>query len=135
LRIGRLSHLGLAALGESDGEEPEEVTIRRLDIHMRLNEGLPFAHKRPEFVRGEGHAMEVGEAVLPLNLVDAKLDFAERLFLVFVEVAKRDLNDTTLERVICIFCALMNVRVRLADEGSPTYLILETDSQVSFPHS
>jgi hypothetical protein len=48
--------------------------------------------------------MEVGEAVLPLNLVDAKFDFAERLFLLFAEVAERDLNDTTLEGVVCIFC-------------------------------
>jgi hypothetical protein len=55
--------------------------------------------------------MEIGEAVLPLNLVDAKLNLAERLLLVLVKVAERDLNDAALERVICIFCALMSVRV------------------------
>jgi len=47
--------------------------------------------------------MEVGEAVLSLNLVDAKLDFAERLLLLFAEVSERDLNDTTLEGVVCVF--------------------------------
>jgi hypothetical protein len=41
--------------------------------------------------------MEVGEAVLPLDFVDAKLDFTERLLLVLVEISKRDLDDTTLE--------------------------------------
>ena len=111
LRIRRLAHLGLAAFGESDGEEAEEVTISRLDIDMSLNEGLPFAHERPELIRGEGHAMEVSEAVLILNFVDAKLNLAERLLLVLVKVAERDLNDAALERVICIFCALMSVRV------------------------
>jgi hypothetical protein len=41
--------------------------------------------------------MEVGEAVLSLDLVDAEFNLAERLILVLVEVTERDLNDATLE--------------------------------------
>lgn len=88
LGIRRLPHLRLAALRESNGEEAEEVTISRFDIDMRLDESLPFAHKRTKLVRGEGHAMEVGEAILSLDFVDAKLNLAERLFLILVEVAE-----------------------------------------------
>jgi len=88
LGIRRLPHLRLAALRESNGEEAEEVTISRFDIDMRLDESLPFANKRTELVRGEGHAMEVGEAILSLDFVDAKFNLAERLFLIFVEVAE-----------------------------------------------
>jgi len=100
----------LAALGETNGEEAKEVTVGRLDVDVRLDESLPFANKRAELVRGERHAMEVGEAVLSLNFVDAKFNFAERLFLILVEVTERDLNDTTLERVICIFCVIVDIR-------------------------
>jgi hypothetical protein len=86
LGIRRLAHLRLAALRESNSEEAEKVTIGGLDIDMRLNESLPFAHKRAELVRGEGHAMEVGEAVLSLDFVDAKFNLAERLLLILVKV-------------------------------------------------
>lgn len=48
--------------------------------------------------------MEVGETVLSLNLVNAKFNLAERLLFILVEVTERDFDDTTLERVICIFC-------------------------------
>ena len=97
LGIRRLTHLRLAPLRESDGKETEEVTIRRLDVDMRLNESLPFAHKGAELVRGEGHAMEVGEAVLSLDLIDAEFDLPERLLLILVEVSKGDLDNPTLE--------------------------------------
>lgn len=45
LGIRCLAHLRLAALRESDSEEAEEVSICRLDIDVRLDESLPFAHK------------------------------------------------------------------------------------------
>jgi hypothetical protein len=86
----------LAALRESNGKKAEKVAICCLDIHMGLDESLPFAHKRAELVRGKGHAMEVGEAILSLDLVNAKFNLAERLLLVLVKVTERDLDNTTL---------------------------------------
>jgi hypothetical protein len=97
LGIRRLAHLRLPALRKSDGEEAEEVTIGRLDVNVRLDESLPFAHKRTELVRGERHAMEVGKTVLSLDLVDAKSNLAEGLLLILIKVTERDLNYTTLE--------------------------------------
>jgi hypothetical protein len=88
LSIRRLAHLRLTALCESDGEEAEEVTISRLDVDMCLNEGLPLAHKRTELVRGERHAMEVGQTILSLDLVNAKFNFAEGLLLILIEVTE-----------------------------------------------
>ena len=88
LGIRRLAHLRLAALRESDGEEAEEVAIGRLDIDVRLDESLPFAHKRTELVRGERHAVEVGETVLSLDLVYAKSNLAEGLLLILIKVTK-----------------------------------------------
>jgi len=41
--------------------------------------------------------MEIGEAVLSLDLIDAEFNLTERLFLILVEVTKRDLDNTTLE--------------------------------------
>ena len=47
--------------------------------------------------------MEVGEAVLALDFVDAELDLTESLFLILVQVGERNFEDTTLERVVGIF--------------------------------
>ena len=60
--------------------------------------------------------MEVGEAVLSLNLVNAKFNLAERLLFILVQVTERDFDDTTLERVICIFCARADMNKVIADE-------------------
>ena len=79
--------------------------------------------------------MEVGEAVLSLNLVNAKFNLAERLLFVLVEVTERDLDDTALERVVCVFCAMADMKEGIANERNPTYSILESDSQESCPRS
>jgi hypothetical protein len=41
--------------------------------------------------------MEIGKTVLSLDLVDAKSNLAEGLFLILIKVPERDLNYTTLE--------------------------------------
>ena len=47
--------------------------------------------------------MEVGQAVLALDLVNPELDLAERLLLVVVEVSEGNLDDTALKRVVRVF--------------------------------
>ena len=44
--------------------------------------------------------MEVGEAVLALDFVDAELDFAEGMVFVLLEVGKGDFEDAALEGVV-----------------------------------
>jgi len=72
---------------ETDNEEAEEISIGGFDISVGFDESLPFADEGAELVRGEVHAMEVGQTVLALNLVDTQLDFAEGLFLVVIKVS------------------------------------------------
>lgn len=44
--------------------------------------------------------MEVGEAVLALDLVDSQLDLAERVVLILLQVGQGDLDDTALQGVV-----------------------------------
>jgi hypothetical protein len=48
--------------------------------------------------------VEVGQAVLALDLIDAELDVAERLLLVLVEVGERQLKDPALQGVVGGLC-------------------------------
>ena len=96
LGIGCFAHLVWTALCEGDGKEAEKIAIRGLDIDMCLDECLPFTNKRTEFVRGEVHAVEVGETVLALYLINPQLYFSEGLLFVLVEICEGDLDDTTL---------------------------------------
>jgi len=121
LSVSGLAGLIGAALGEANGEEAEEVAIGGFDIDMGLNEGLPFPHKRAKLVGGKVHAVEVGQAVLALDVVDAEFDFAEGLLLVLVEIGQGDLNDTAAERVIGVLCSKFSARSpRLAQSHTET---------------
>ena len=46
--------------------------------------------------------MEVGEAVLALDFVDAELDFTESMVFILLEVGKGDFEDAALEGVVGI---------------------------------
>ena len=58
------------ALCEGNGKQAEKVAIRRLDIDVCFDECLPFTNKGTELVRGEVHAVEIGETVFALHLID-----------------------------------------------------------------
>lgn len=110
LCIRRLAHLRLPPLREPDREETKEVPVGRLDIDVRLDEGLPFADEGAELVRGKVHAVEVGQAVLALDLVNTELDLAERLLLILVQVAERELDDAALEGVVGVLCKIFALK-------------------------
>ena len=59
--------------------------------------------------------MEVGQAVLALHLVDAELDLAECVVLVFLEIGERDLEDAALEGVVGVLETGGSVDESLAD--------------------
>lgn len=44
--------------------------------------------------------MEVGQAVLALDLIDSELDLAERVVLILLQIGERDLDDAALQRVV-----------------------------------
>lgn len=109
LGVSGLLHLRRPAFGESDREEAEEVPVRGLHVHVRLDERLPFAHERAELVGSEVHPVEVGEAVLALDFVHAEFDLSEGLFFVFVQVRERDFDDAAFERVVGVFCGVSSI--------------------------
>ena len=86
--VGGLLDLVRASLREGNGKQAEQVVIGSLDGHVGLDQGLPLAHKRAKLVCRKVHAVEVGEAVLPLDLVHPELDLAESVVLVVLQVSE-----------------------------------------------
>lgn len=115
LSVGGLLDLVGPTTSEGNNEEANDVAISGLDISKGLDEGLPLLDKGPELIGGEVHAVEVGEAVAALDLINAKLDLAEREILGLVEVTKGDFNNTTLEGVVGVPHTLGTVDEGLAD--------------------
>lgn len=103
------------ALGEGNGEEAEEVVVSGLDGDVGLDQRLPLADKGAELVRGEVKTVEVGQAVLALDLVDPELDLAESVVLILLEISEGDLEDTALEGVVGVLQTGGSVDKGLAD--------------------
>ena len=66
---GLLNLVG-ATLGEGDGKDTEKVVVGGLDRDVGLDQSLPLSDKRSELVGCEVETMEVGQAVLSLDLID-----------------------------------------------------------------
>lgn len=63
---------------------------------------MPLADERAQLVGGEVESVEVGQAVLALDLVDAELDLAEGVILILLQIGERDLEYPALEGVVCV---------------------------------
>lgn len=118
--LGRSSVCGLldlvrSALGESDGEEAEEVVVGGLDGDVGLDQGLPLSDKRSELVGCEVETVEVGQAVLSLNLIDTELNLAESVVLILLQIGQRDLEDSSLQCVVGVLETGSSVDEGLSD--------------------
>lgn len=112
---GLLDLLG-ATLGEANGKETEQVPISGLNINVSLNKGLPLLNHGTELISSHGHPVEVGQASLPLDLINAKTELAESLILALgVQVTKGDIKDTTTKVVISVLQTLSAVDEGLAE--------------------
>lgn len=118
--VGGLLDLVGAALGESNGEQAEEVVVGGLDRDVGLDQGLPLADERPKLVGCEVETVEVGQAVLALNLVDAELDLAEGVVLILLQVGEGDLDDAALQGVVGVLETGGAVDKSLADTVAAT---------------
>lgn len=98
--VGGLLDLVGAALGEGNGEEAEQVVVGGLDGDVGLDQGLPLSDKRSQLVGCEVETVEVGQAVLALNLVNSELDLAESVVLILLQVRQGNLNDSALQGVV-----------------------------------
>lgn len=113
--IGSLLNLVGATLGEGNGEQTDEVVVSGLHGDVGLNERLPLADEGAQLVGSEVQAVEVGQAVLALDLIDAELDLAEGVVLIVLQVSEGDLEDTALERVVGVLQTAGTVDEGLAD--------------------
>jgi len=98
LSVRGLLDLVLALLGESLAEEAQRVAVARLHVHAGLDHRLPLLYHRSRLVRGEVHAVEVGQAVAPLDVLADEAEFAEGDFVV-LKISQRNLVDATLQTV------------------------------------
>lgn len=118
--LGRGSICGLldlvwSALGEGNCEEAEEVVIGGLDGDVGLDQGLPLSDKRSELVRCEVETVEVGQAVLSLDLIDTELDLSERVVLILLQVGQRNLENSSLQSIIGVLETSGSVDEGLSD--------------------
>lgn len=113
--VGGFLNLVRAALGESNGEETEQVFIGGLDGDVGLDQGLPLAYEGSEFVGGEVETVEVGEAVLALDLVYSELDLAEGVVLILLQIGQRNLDNSALEGIVRVLQTGRSVDQGLAD--------------------
>lgn len=113
--VGGLLDLVGTSLGEGNGKEANEVVISRLHSNVGLNERLPLADQGAQLVGGEVQAVEVGKAVLALDLIHAELNLAEGVVLVVLKVSEGDLEDTALQGVVGVLQTAGTVDKSLAD--------------------
>lgn len=98
-------------LGESDGEDAQDVSIRGADVNVGLNQGSPLADQGVQLVAGHVQTVEVGHDVQTLNILAHQANLAESLVLVTaVELGKRDLEDTTLQTLRGDLCGKAAIR-------------------------
>ena len=100
--ICRLLDLIRPALRKRNGEQSKQIIIRRLYRDIGFDEGLPFADQRAQLIGGEVETVEIGEAVLALDFVDAEFDFAEGVVFVFLEVGEGNFEYSSFERIVCV---------------------------------
>lgn len=115
LGVGGLLDLVWHTLGEGNGEESEDVVIGSLDGDVGLDQSLPLSDERTELVRGEVQAVEVGQKVLALDLVNTELDLTEGVVLLSLEVGQRNVENTALELVVGVLQTSRTVDKGLAN--------------------
>jgi hypothetical protein len=113
--IGGLLDLVGSALGESNGEQAEEVVVGSLDCDIGLNQRLPLSDERPQLIGCEVETMKIGQAVLSLDLIDPELDLSECVVLILLQIRQRNLEDSALQCIVCVLEAGGSVDEGLAD--------------------
>jgi hypothetical protein len=113
LSVGGLSNLSLLLSGESNAEHSKLVAVSGSHGGVGLDEGLPLVDEGAELISGHVHAVEVGEALVPSNILDDELDLSIPLLLVAVQVSEVDVEDSALD-----FLRRHSGAERSVDEGS-----------------
>lgn len=92
-------------LGESNGEDSQNISICGSDIHECFDESLPFSNQGAEFVASHVHSVEVGDHVGSLNIFAHESDLAiPHALIPTVEIGKVKFKDTSLQTLRSNFC-------------------------------
>lgn len=102
-------------LGESNGEHTNKVVVGGFHGDVGFDERLPLANQGAEFVGSKVKTVEIGQAVLALDLVDSELDLTERVVLILLQIGQRNFKDATLQGVIGVLETGGSVDQCLAD--------------------
>jgi hypothetical protein len=99
--LGVASALDLVLLSfcEGNAKDADDVTIGSTAVNVTLNDGLLLTDQTAKLIAGHVHSVEVEEAVVSLNILNAELNFAIGKSLILVQVSKRHLEHTTLEAI------------------------------------
>merc|ERR1719328_556958 len=102
-----LGALGVASLllavlllqGESDAEDTEHVSVTGLDVNVALDQSLPLLDHGPQLVGGQVHAVEGGQAVLSLDVLNNQLELSVRSLsvILILEISKGNLKNSSLQ--------------------------------------
>lgn len=69
-------HLTWRLLRESNREHSHDVTIHGLSLNVGLDQRVPFLNHSAGMVSGDVHTMEVGVAILSLDLINLELQLS-----------------------------------------------------------
>jgi len=86
-------------LCESNGEHSYDVAVSGFGLDVGFNQRVPFLDHGAGMVPGDVHTMEVGVAIVSLDLVDLELQLSPggRDLLWGVAIVEGDGDDTTLQ--------------------------------------
>jgi len=99
LGVGGLLDLVVGLLlGEGDDEHSEVVVVGGLGVDGAFDHGLPFFDHAAHLVSGEGHTVEVQDAVFALDIFADEFEFSVSLTVV-VEVGLVAVVDSTFKSV------------------------------------
>lgn len=99
LGVAGVLDLVVLRLGEGDAEHTDNVSVGGSAVDVALDDGLTLLDERADLVAGHVHTVEVKEAVVSLNILDAKLDLAPGERLIVLEISEGELDDAALESV------------------------------------
>jgi hypothetical protein len=103
LGITCLLHLKLLLLGKTNTEHPQEVAICGLDVHISLDQRLPFFDHGAQLVSGQVHSMEVGQDITTLDFLGHQFEFPEG-HLVILKISQWDFKHSSFQAIRSDFC-------------------------------
>jgi GNAT superfamily N-acetyltransferase len=97
--IAGLTLLALAALGEGDCEDAQNIAVLGAAIAVGLNKSLPFFDKVAQLVTGSVQSVEAGFGVAAFDFIDDETDLSPEVAtgLTRCQISLKLLNDSTLD--------------------------------------